>query len=450
MLSLERARIGIIEDDPIMGESLLQRLSLEGSRPAWWQTGAQAIAAIEESRPDALVCDIRLPDMNGEDLLRQIMPSLGQVPVLFITAYADIDQAVRLIRAGADDYMTKPFAMADFLDRMGRLLSRRRDEGAPPAALGISKAMRTVEALLRRVAPIDSAVLLTGESGVGKEVAAQFLHDMSPRANQPFIAVNCAAVPADLLESEMFGHERGSFTGAHARHEGYAERARGGTLFLDEIGEMPSSMQVKLLRLVQDQMFFRVGGETAVPFQARLVCATNADLRARIDEGRFRKDLFYRLDVIHVPILPLRDRREDILPLIDHYVTRFAMAFDREVRGLTTLAHEAVLSHDWPGNVRELRNRVERAAALAEGPWLSVRNLFPEREDADREEGASAPPDVMSLAEARAEAERRCIQAALREADGKANTAASLLGISRSTLFEKMRRLGIAENGSGE
>ncbi len=450
MLSLERARIGIVEDDPIMGESLLQRLSLEGSRPAWWQTGAQAIAAIEETRPDALVCDIRLPDMNGEDLLRRIMPLSGQMPVLFITAYADIDQAVRLIRAGADDYMTKPFAMADFLDRIGRLLARRQDESSGSAILGDSRAMRTVEALLRRVAPIDSAVLLTGESGVGKEVAAHFLHDVSPRAAEPFVAINCAAVPGDLLESEMFGHERGSFTGAHNRHEGYAERAGRGTLFLDEISEMPLPMQAKLLRLVQDHTFFRVGGENAVPFQARLVCATNADLRARIDEGRFRKDLYYRLDVIHIPIPPLRERREDILPLIDHYVTRFALAFDREVRGLTTMAHEAVLSHAWPGNVRELRNRVERAVALAEGPWLSIRNLFPEREGAVREENASPAPGVMSLADARAEAERRCIRAALREADGKANMAAALLGISRSTLFEKMRRLGIAENDSGQ
>ena len=445
MPSLDRARIGIVEDDPIMGESLLQRLSLEGSRPVWWQTGAEALVAIGDKRPDVLVCDIRLPDMNGEDLLRQAMPALGQTPVLFITAYADINQAVRLIRAGADDYITKPFAMADFLDRIGRLLAGRWDETLEPATLGVSDAMRTVEALLRRVAPIDSTVLLTGESGVGKEVAAHFLHDISPRAGAPFVAVNCAAVPAELLESEMFGHERGSFTGAHSRHEGYAERAQNGTLFLDEISEMPLPMQAKVLRLVQDQTFFRVGGEDAVPFRARLVCATNADLRARVEEGRFRKDLYYRLDVIHVPIPPLRERRDDIPPLIDHYTVRFALAFDREVRGLTTLAQEATLGHDWPGNVRELRNRVERAVALAEGPWLSICNLFPERGREAGDEGEMPPSDVMPLADARAEAERRCIRAALREADGKANAAASLLGISRSTLFEKMRRFGLSE-----
>ncbi|MBM3565010.1 MAG: sigma-54-dependent Fis family transcriptional regulator, partial [Alphaproteobacteria bacterium] len=340
--------------------------------------------------------------------------------------------------------------MGDFLNRVGQLLDKGRIEDSGAGVLGVSRAMRTVETLLRRVAPIDSVVLLTGESGVGKEVAAHFLHNMSPRAPEPFVAVNCAAVPGDLLESEMFGHERGSFTGAHARHEGYAERAKGGTLFLDEISEMPLPLQAKLLRLVQDQAFFRIGGEEAVPFGARLVCATNADLRARVDEGRFRKDLFYRLDVIHVPIPPLRERRDDIVPLIDHYVTRFTGAFGREVRGLTTLAHDAVLSYDWPGNVRELRNRVERAVALSDGSWLSERGLFPERESAFSDGRAEHPAEVMSLAAARAEAERRCIRAALREANGKAPAAAMLLGISRSTLFEKMRRLGLGDGDAGE
>jgi DNA-binding NtrC family response regulator len=292
--------------------------------------------------------------------------------------------------------------------------------------------------------------MLTGESGVGKEVAAHFLHDVSPRGDAPFVAVNCAAVPAELMESEMFGHERGAFTGAHSRHEGYAERAQNGTLFLDEISEMPLAMQAKLLRLVQDQAFFRVGGENAVPFRARLVCATNADLRARVDAGRFRKDLYYRLDVIYVPIPPLRERRDDILPLIDYYLARFALAFGREVRGLTTLAHEAALGHAWPGNVRELRNRVERAVALAEGPWLTICNLFPERGHGAGDEDDMPPNDVMPLADARAEAERRCIRAALREADGKPNAAAVLLGISRSTLFEKMRRLGLSETNLNE
>jgi DNA-binding NtrC family response regulator len=445
MLQPERPRIGLVEDDPIMGESLVQWLSIEGYEPAWWRTGAEAMAGLEDCRPDALICDMRLPDMTGEDVFRQAAPRLRDVPVLFVTAYGDIDQAVRLIRAGADDYMTKPFEIGAFLARLRHLMERHAVAPEAGPALGQSAAMRETEALLRQIAPIHSSVLFTGESGAGKEVAARFLHSASPRAAEPFIAVNCGAIPDTLMESELFGHEKGAFTGAHARHEGYAERARKGVLFLDEIAELPMPLQTKLLRLVQERVFHRVGGERPIEFGARLLCASNADIERAVREGRFREDLYYRLNVIPVRIAPLRERKEDILPLAVAFLRDYAATFQSPARGLTTIAEEAVLNHAWPGNVRELRNRIERAVALARGNWIGPADLFPERHR-QRPEAKG----LGSLAEAREAAERRQILFALEKTGGRVRQAAELLGVSRSTLFEKIRRLGLQTDACDE
>ena len=440
MLSPNARRIAILEDDPIMGESIVQRLTLEGFDAVWWHTGKEALEALRKRRPDLMICDIRLPDMSGEEVFRDALPDLAASPILFITAYGEIDQAVRLIRAGADDYITKPFHMQDFLSRIEHLLERSAPaEGGPPGMLGASKPMRRVEALLRRVADIDSTLLLTGESGVGKEVAARFVHQMSRRAARPFVAVNCAAVPASLLESELFGHERGAFTGAHVRHEGYVERARDGILFLDEISELSPAVQAKLLRLVQERTFLRLGGEKPIQLAARLVCSTNAELDRLVRAGEFRQDLFYRINVIPVHIAPLRERADDVLPLLQKYVAYFAATMNAEVRGLTVDADSAALGHKWPGNVRELRNRVERAVALATGPWLGVADLFPDRHHHD-----GPVPEIPSLAAARQEAERRHIMAALERTAGQVGKAAEILAVSRSTLWEKMRKLGIS------
>jgi DNA-binding NtrC family response regulator len=439
MPSHNPAHIAVVEDDPIMGESLVQRLTLEGYDTVWWRSGRAALDGIRRDRPDLVVCDIRLPDMDGEAVFREILPDLSTSPVLFITAYGSIDQAVRLIRAGADDYVTKPFRMDEFLGRVDHLL-QRRPSPAPESAsvLGESEPMRRVEALLRRIANIDSTLLLTGESGAGKEVAARFVHEISRRAESPFIAVNCAAIPSDLLESELFGHEKGAFTGAHARHEGYAERARDGILFLDEVSELTPAVQAKLLRLVQDRVFLRLGGERSVPFNARLICATNANLTDLIAAGRFRRDLYFRINVIPVDIPPLRSRVADIVPLLRHYVGYFAAAFGSDVRGVTTQAEAVASVHDWPGNVRELRNRAERAVALAGGPWVSACDLFPDCAIGDEPEA-----EVRLLSAVRDDAERRHILAVLERTGGQVKKAADLLGISRTTLWEKMRRLGV-------
>jgi len=436
-----KSRVVIIEDDPIMGESLLQRLELEGYDAVWCDNGSDGLKKLRAGAPDMVICDIQLPDMNGEDVFRQAMPSLGATPIMFITGFADVDQAVRLVRSGAGDYITKPFEMDDFLSRMEGLLQHRCG-GQGDGALGVSPAMCNIERILRRVSGVNSTVMLTGESGVGKEVAAQFLHEVSPHADKPFIAVNCAAIPVNLLESQIFGHEKGAYTDAKNRHEGYVERAEDGTLFLDEIGELPFDVQAKLLRLLQERTFSRVGGKETLQFRARVVSATNVGLEERVQRGEFREDLFYRINVIHVDIPPLRQRREDILPLLDRFMQDYVQSFGSAVRGISAIAQEQAMAHEWPGNVRELRNRVERAVALADGSWLTHSDLFSDFVFDDS--GGGENTGVASLSEARQAFERRHILNALATTKGHISKAADMLGVSRTTLWEKMRKYNLA------
>ncbi|MDX2258352.1 MAG: sigma-54 dependent transcriptional regulator [Hyphomicrobiaceae bacterium] len=430
--------VALIEDDPVMGQSLIDWFGLEGYRTIWWRNGQSAIDGLATAKPDIVLCDIRLPDMTGEDILREAGPAIGRTPVVFITGFGDVAQAVRLMQSGAADYVTKPFDIEILMRRVEALIAPRwcMTEGW---SLGQSPAIIEVERVIRRIASLDSTVLLQGPSGSGKEVAARLLHALGARAQLPLLAVNCASIPKDLLESEMFGHERGAFTGAHQRHEGHAERVQGGTLFLDEVSELPPDMQAKLLRLIEDRTFRRVGGDRLLPFRARLVAATNADLRERISKGLFREDLYFRLAVIVVDIPPLKSRVDDIVPLARRFVAEFAEVFDSRVRGLTPSAEEHLSSHDFPGNIRELRNRIERAVALCDLEWIGTADLFPEtvphvRGHAGRE---------LSLAEAREAAERRVIVAALAATDGDVDLAADRLQVSRSTLFAKIKKLGV-------
>ena len=432
----ERIPIGIVEDDPVMGGTLAHRLELEGYSPVWWRTGREAVEGLRTAQPDLVVCDIRLPDMTGEDVFFTVLPLLGGTPFLFVTAFGQIEQAVRLTKAGAVDYIAKPYALPDLLDRIPRLIARR-----PGAAgvLGASQAMRQVELLLQRVADVDSSLLFTGESGVGKEVAARFVHGISARGAAPFMAVNCAAIPNELIESELFGHEKGAFTGAHARHLGYVERARDGFLFLDEVGELSLPVQAKLLRLIQERALTRLGGETVVKAGARIVCATNTDLEKAVASGRFRRDLFYRINVIPISIPPLRHRPDDVIPLAHGFIREFSEAFGRDVHGLTAAGEQALVEHVWPGNVRELRNRVERAVALAQSAWIGPQALFPET----MADAVALENLLPTLAGVREAAERRHIRTALELAGGRVEEAAKALGVSRSTLFEKMRKLQV-------
>jgi DNA-binding NtrC family response regulator len=438
-----RPLVGIVDDDPIMGESLMQRLQLEGYRAVWWQSGEEALRHLPSAGCRVLVCDIRLPDLDGEQLFRRALPDLGATPVIFITAFGEVEQAVRLMQAGADDYVTKPFEIGVLLQKIAALCAREIAAGnSSPGreTLSASAAMRGVEAELLRVTDTASPVLLLGETGVGKEVAARQLHNASLRRELPFVVVSCATIPIDRAESEMFGHERGGVTGSRTAHVGLVEQAEGGTLFLDEVSALPPPLQAKLLRLLEDGSYRRLGGTQELVAEARIVSSSNADLPRLVAEGRFRADLYYRLNVIELHIPPLRARREDIVPLAEHYLAQFARGANHRVRSLTPAARSALREHGWPGNVRELRNRVQRALGLsADAPQVSARALFPEQ--ALLEQPAER---VASLAEARERAERRHIEEAISQTHGEIAKAASLLGVSRTTLWEKMRRLGLA------
>lgn len=434
-MSLEGRSIDVVEDDPIMGESLVQRLALEGVTARWWKDGREALAGLRRGMPEAVVCDIRLPDLSGEEVFRDVVGRSEAPPFLFITGHGEVDQAVRLLRSGAGDYVTKPFEMADFLRRLTSILPPRPE--VPARTLGVSASMIAIERTLGRIAKAKANVLLTGETGTGKELAARLLHDLAS-SGAPFMAVNCAAIPASLMEAELFGHERGAFTGATQRHHGYAERAKDGTLFLDEIADLDMSLQAKLLRLLEERSFTRVGGEQAIPFRARVVAATHADLADRVRQGRFREDLYYRIAVVSIELPPLRERPEDVRHLLGRFATELIGEGAANLAGVSALAEEAALSHGWPGNVRELRNRVERAVMLSLGPWISPGDLFPEHGS-----GPKTAERMPSLEEVRREAEKRHISRALRETGGEILATAEALGISRTTLWEKMKKLDI-------
>lgn len=431
----EPISIAVVEDDPIMGESLNQCLELEGYEVGWWRTGLEAIPGIRTLMPDLVICDIRLPDISGEEVFRRLAADPEAPPFLFMTAFGQIDHAVALMRAGAGDYVTKPFEIDDLLARARALVTNRVP--VTTGVLGRSLSMREIETLIRRIARHPSPVLFTGETGVGKEVCARLLHAASDFLDEPFTAVNCAAIPDNLLESEVFGHEKGAFTGAARKHLGYAERARRGTLLLDEITELPLALQAKLLRLIDDRGFYRVGGESHIPFLARVVCATNRQLQAEVAAGRFREDLLYRINVVTIDVPPLRDRREDIPWLMGRLFASLTEG-DTRLRGVSSLAEEAAVEHSWPGNIRELRNRLERAIALSTGPWLMPGDMFPERRRQRGDDGEA----VQWLSDARDAAERREIERALRKTNGQIQEAAKLLGVSRTTLWARIRRFG--------
>lgn len=435
----EMFKAGLIEDDPIMGESIVQRLKLEGWSVEWWRTGKDALASPKLALADIVVCDIRLPDMTGEEIYRHKLGSADTPPFVFITGYGEIDQAVRLMRMGASDYLLKPFVFEEFLLRLQQ--NARRDSytnGVDAPSFGVSPRTRAAESLLNRYAPNDLPVLITGETGVGKEVAARRLHKRSGFAAGAFMAVNCAAIPGELLESEIFGHERGAFTGADKQHLGYAERTQRGTLFLDEIGDMPLALQAKILRLVEDRCFFRVGGEQAIPFLGRIVAATHWDLLEESGRGAFREDLYYRLAVLPIHVDPLRDRPEDILQFMKQFLDEASERQNRSFKGFSSLAEEFALDHPWRGNVRELRNRVERAVAVGQQDYILPQDMFP-----DRVKGYVLQSDFEPLSDIRDDAERRHIVRALSMTEGQIAEAARMLGVSRTTLWEKMNRLGI-------
>jgi len=364
----------LVEDDQIMRLSLEDRMQFEGLSTRSAATFSEAKRVIEGGDVDLVVTDIRLPDGSGRDILEIAGTHLPGVPVVLMTAYGSVAEAVTLVQAGASDYLTKPFETADFIGRIKGALTRiaearmalrfnhLEESGVPggEGSLGVSPAMRRIEFLVARLSAVDSSVLITGKSGVGKEIVARLLHDNSQRAEGPMICVNCAAIPEALFESELFGHERGAFTGADRRRVGRFEQANGGTLFLDEVAEIPPSVQVKLLRALQEREVERLGGDRVIPIDVRILAATQVDLDTAVDEGRFRADLFWRLNVIHIDVPPLRERRADILHLANRFIAWHAKEMGKAVYGLSAEAESALQNMDFPGNVRELRNLLER------------------------------------------------------------------------------------------
>ena len=432
----------LIEDDQIMGESLIDRFQLEGIEVTWLRTLASGREALQQRRFGVVVSDIRLPDGDGGDLYLEIKASSTEPPpYLFITGHGTIDRAVALLKAGAADYVTKPFD----LDRLVEKVREVIESGAEPEThattgeLGVSPAMRRIEQSLPRLARHASAVLITGESGAGKEHVAQLFHQFARDDDVcPFVAVNCAALPEGLLEAELFGYEKGAFTGAAKMKKGLLEQASCGTLFLDEIGEMPLPMQSKLLRAIQDRRITRIGSEISIPVGFRLVCATHRDLKAMVAQGSFREDLFYRINVIHVRVPPLRERPEDILHFLRHFLDDFRRDHGGERRVVDTRAEQVLLDYPWPGNLRELKNCVERACILAQGRVLEAESFF--------EEGVALLPSGVAaptLAEHMARVERDYLTRALARCGNHMGNTAIELGISRKNLWEKMRKLGL-------
>ena len=434
----------LVEDDEIMGESLMQLCQLEGFDVTWCRTAAEAERVLVAQRFGVVVSDIHLPDRDGGDLFLAMKEKIpGLPPFLFMTAYGTIDRAVELLKAGAADYVTKPFDV-DVLVQKVRGLAASYGVGGEGAddSLGISPAMRRIAEHLPRLARHAAALLITGESGSGKEHVARLFHHHAIGAGGEFVAVNCASIPESLMEAELFGHEKGAFTGAVKVKRGVFEQAHQGTLFLDEIGEMPLSMQAKLLRVLQDRQFTRLGGEKLQMSNFRPVCATHRDLKAMVDAGQFREDLYYRIHVIHLRIPPLRERLEDIRWFVRHFVEEFNRKHPDEKRRLDPRTEQALLHYAWPGNVRELKHAVERACILSGGPLLEAEAFFGDGISEDAGQPASE-----SLADYLMACERDYLTMTLERHGNHMTHAAEALGITRKTLWEKLRRLGVKAKG---
>jgi two-component system response regulator AtoC len=447
-------RVLIADDDDALRESLELVLSAEGYEVVSAPDGAAALALLEAQPVDVVLCDLRMPGMDGLELLPQLVRRLPGVPVLLMSAYGSADLAVEAMRRGAYDYLAKPFQPSELLltlrkarereklRRTNQILQRevQRAVGERPI-VAASPAMIHVLEIVERAAEFKATVLLQGESGSGKEVLARAIHAQSPRRDEAFVAINCAAIPEALLESELFGHAKGAFTGADRSRRGLFAEADGGTLFLDEIGELPLPLQAKLLRVLQEEEVRPVGEAKPRRVDVRVLAATARDLEVEVAGGRFREDLFYRLDVVRVKVPPLRERREDIPLLVDHFLGRTRESLGKAVRSIDDDALERLVDYAWPGNVRELENVLERAVILCRGERLAVADLPPNLTAAPAER-RSASRDL-SLRRARRALEARLIGEALEATGGNRTHAARLLGISHRALLYKLKEYGL-------
>ena len=449
-------RILIVDDDEAHRESLTLLLSDEGYSVLNSDCGESALEVIEHASVDVVRCDLRMPGIDGFDLMPQIARRLPGVPIILMSAHGTQDLAVEAIKRGAYDYLSKPFQPSEI--RLTLLKAHEREELRLKNALlerdmsrtigdraivAASDGMIALLELLERTAAYKSTILVTGESGSGKEVIARAIHSQSPRREAPFVAVNCGAIPENLFENELFGHVKGAFTGASRSHRGLFADANKGSLFLDEIGEMPVGIQVKLLRAIQEEEIRPVGENKAQQIDVRVIAATSRDLEAEIAEGRFREDLFYRLNVVQLEVPPLRERRQDIPLLVDHFLSRFRVNLGKSVRGVSDDALDMLVRYRWPGNVRELENMIERAVILADSESIETSDLPPgilAPTGAEQSDGeAGGVPENFSLKKARQAFEAEHIRLALRHTAGNRTHAAKLLEISHRALLYKIK-----------
>jgi DNA-binding NtrC family response regulator len=448
----DKTRILVVDDEEIVRESLGGWLEKDGYTVAACADGRSALDKLKGDRWSIMVVDLKMPGMDGLQVLEEAKKVQPDISVVIMTAYATVDTAVSAMKMGAYDYLVKPFDPEELSIMMQKIVAQQslvRENAVLRQALkqeyrfrdllSKSPAMQGVFELARTAAKSNSTILVLGESGTGKEVLARAIHAESPRAEGPFVAVSCAALTETLLESELFGHEKGSFTGAIARRKGKFEVASGGTLFLDEVGDIGQKLQLDLLRVLEDRKFHRVGGNEPIDVDVRIVAATNRDLKKAAHEGKFREDLFYRLNVIPIVIPPLRERREDVPLLVENFVERLSVEMKKRIDGISTEAMNAIMAHDWPGNVRELRNILERGAVVATGPVIQLLDLgLPSK--------AEAPPRPGTLASLE-EVERRHVAAVLAHTGGNVSQSARILGIDRVTLYNKMRKWGLRRDG---
>ena len=438
----------VVDDEPDLRELLSITLTRMGVEPVTAATLAEARATLRGRDFDLCLTDMRLPDGDGLALVADIQKHRPNLPVAVLTAHGSVEAAVQALKSGAFDFVAKPVQLGQLraLVQTALKLGAARSGGAAagadkaPRLSGDSRAMHEVRELLERVARTQAPVLITGESGTGKELAAKLVHESGPRADAPFVAVNCGAIPAELIESELFGHRRGSFTGAVADKQGLFQAAHGGTLFLDEVADLPLALQVKLLRVVQEKAVRPVGATGEEPVDVRILAATHKDLSAQVALGRFREDLYYRIVVIEVHIPPLRERREDLMPLAETLLTRLARAQGRQGAVLVADARDALLAHDFPGNVRELENVLERALTLAGDEPIRAEHIQ------IRRPGAAAPP-AADLEGKLADVERDAIRDALAKTNNNRTAAAKLLGMTLRQLRYRIAKLGLAAGG---
>jgi DNA-binding NtrC family response regulator len=447
----------VIDDDPQMRSLLVDHLEMNNYQVKSFDDGLGAMQFLlgndlAASQVELVLTDIRMPEVDGLSVLRQLKPQRPDLPIIIMTAHASVETAIEGLRKGAFDYIVKPFKLTEISHAISRavsygrlqrqnktLASEIKKNWSKNEIVGKSSAIREIFDIIERVAPAQSSILINGESGTGKEVVAKAIHNLSPRAKKPFIAINCTAIPENLLESELFGHAKGAFTGAHERKKGLFEEAEGGTLFLDEIGDLDLALQAKLLRVLQERKIKPVGDNQMKDIDVRIIAATHKDLKKAIKEGNFREDLFFRLSVIPIVVPPLRHRQEDIPLLAQHFLNKYTVLNNKLVTGFSTDALQKLINMPWPGNVRELENLVERLVVLTRNSAIQA-NEIPNGEEKGHESFyGEATQDSPTLEEL----EKRYIQAILEKTGGKKEKASQILGINRRTLYRKQQEYNL-------